>query len=342
MSGFVRRFRVGEDFTEEEFNKWKKQLKWWISSSMPKVADPAAHTEKVLLSAMNGTKLNGEAWTGISNDFIKRVTQLTSFDLKTGVGRKAGRGGRPRLQTNKDKRVGPKITPEELPPEDIKTYFREQEQYKKDLLIKYPHLENPIYNPKVDELAETVMKSRMLSQEFLLAKGEPLLKLSKLRESLHKQIGELMDFLEISPKLLVHKQKEAAKADVGSLIAQMETYGEIWQEYERIDALRELIQKYKQLKTLRPDGSPQLNDWELWHQTRNRPVKFTCRCGETYELLGGFTPDEIEEALVQAYKAYGFGLEPIEGKDHKLNKKVNENVLRGEFILHDAEDDDNQ
>jgi len=64
--------------------------------------------------------------------------------------------------------------------------------------------------------------------------------------------------------------------------------------------------------------------WEIWHKTRNKPVKYTCRCGEIVTLLGGFTPEEIEKALVQAYEVYGFGLEGIESNvPDKLEINVN-------------------
>jgi hypothetical protein len=47
-------------------------------------------------------------------------------------------------------------------------------------------------------------------------------------------------------------------------------------------------------------------------------MHFKCRkCGEEYELLDGFTPDEIEEALVQAYKIYGFGLASIDSSEEE-------------------------
>ena len=133
--------------------------------------------------------------------------------------------------------------------------------------------------------------------------------------------------------MLLTKQREAQNSDVGSLVAEMEGYGDVWQEFERVDALRELIQKYKQLQALRPDGTPQLNDWELWHMTRNRPVQFTCRCGESYTLLGGFTVEEIEQALIQAQRVYGFGLEGIEGADHVDDGKVHEELVIGEFVI---------
>jgi hypothetical protein len=327
----LKRFKLGEDFTEEEYLKWKKQLEWWVAETMPRVEDPVQQVENILLAAMNGTKMDGSIWNGISQDFYKRVKQLCGFDLELGIGKKQTQRERKVIPTS---RTAPKTTEDELPPLDIGEAMKLKDEYKQDLLAKYPHLENPVYQPKVDELSEIIVKGRMMANEFIMAGSRRLDSINKTRESLNKQVADLMNFLEISPKLLVAKKNEAEKTDVGSLIAEMESYGTIWQDYERIDSLRELLQKYKQLKSLRPDGTtPQLDDWELWHQTRNRPVDFTCECGRKYTLLGGFTPEEIEAALVQAYEIYGFGLEGIEGKEHEDIGEINSEILPQEIMV---------
>lgn len=302
------RYKIGTDFTEEQVKKWLEQLTWWVGSRMPNIEDPRAYSEKVIKAGLNGTKIDGTEWPGVTKDFYKRVKQLAGFDLNLGIGIR---------EPTKKNYISPTHTQpktEDLPPLDLKAAMELRHSYIQELINKYPHLDTPVYKPKVEELAETVVKSRLISNDFLTAKGQSLERYGKIRESLHKQISELMEFLEISPKQRITKTLEAKNSDVGSIVARLESYGESWKEYERIDALRELIQLYKMLKSTRPDGSPQLNDWEIWHMTRNRPVSFTCRCGETYELLGGFTSEEIEQALLQAQKVYGYGLEDIGAK----------------------------
>lgn len=313
----IRRYKIGVDFTDEQLKQWREQLIWWISREMTRIPNPPDHAEKVIIAALNGTKLNGEPWSSISQNFYTRVKQLAGFDLEKGIGTRAPKSNVSRkvsyISTNDSSH--PSRTKELPEVESVEFEVKKMQQEYIDNLVKvYPHLSNSVYTPKVEELAETVIKSRLLSTEFMTAKGVTLEKLSKIRESLHKQQGELMNFLEISPQQLL-KKTIGKDENLGNLIARLDSYGEAWQEYERLDALRELLQKYRMLQNRRPDGTPQLNDWELWHQTRNRPVKFTCRCGETYTLLGGFTPEEIEQALVQAQKVYGFGIEPLHDKE---------------------------
>jgi hypothetical protein len=320
----VRQYTPGVDFSKEELLRWKEQLMWWISSTMPKVKDVEQKANVVLRAGLEGTKLDGGIWPAVPEKFTDRIKLSIGFDLEKGVGirnpRKAfGRSGYSKTKIAKVPStdsaysiVDNQVNLEDMPPTAFEDITESIRQYKKDLIDKYPHLEGAVYSHKIDELAETVMKSRMLSNEFMTARGGKLVEIAKTRESMHKQMGELMDFLEISPKSLVKKQRDVENADVGSLIAKLESFGEIWADFERVDALRELLQRYHQLHSLRPDGTPQLNDWELWHLTRTKPIHFTCRnCTQEYTLLDGFTPEEIEQALVQAHKVYGFGLEPI-------------------------------
>ncbi len=321
------RFCVG---THVEYEKWLEQLIWWLSSTRKNLENPKEQATVVLLAAFNGTNLSGKPWPRISSDFFKRVRQLSGFDLKVGVGTPARHTESFPVSKGVNKTPA-KLTEQQLPPITLDKAMDMKAEYIEHLLQKYPHLENPVYSPKVEELAETIAKSRMLSTEFLTASSRALQDLSKIRESLNKQTDELMKVLEISPSILVKKQQEGHKQDVGSLIRHMERYGEVWEEYERIDALRDLLQTYWQTQNTRPDGSPQLNAWELWHKTRNRPVKFTCRCGETYNLLGGFTVEEIEQACTQAYIVYGSGLEPLD-QDAKLNEVEAELSETGQYI----------
>lgn len=309
------RFVVG---TTDDYNKWLEQLTWWLGETRKNLDDPKKQAVAVLLAAFNGTKLDGKPWPRISSEFFPRVKQLCGFDLKRGIGIKS----QPAVAIAKGpSRTPAKMNAGDLPPINLSKALDMKQEYVEQLVEKYPHLENAIYRPKVEELAETVIKSKMLSSAFLTSEGKALQDLNKIKESLNKQTDELMKVLEIAPALLMKKQQEGNKTDVGSLIRHMEQYGEVWEEYERIDALRELIQTYWQIKNTRPDGTPQLNAWELWHKTRNRPVKFTCRHGETYDLLGGFTPKEIEEACVQAYEVYGHGLELLD-KEAVLSTKI--------------------
>src|SRR5437660_5982642 len=82
----LKRYAVDKDFTAEDFNKWLDQLIWWIGDRFPRIKDPREHAEKIMKAALNGTKLDGTEWLGISHDFFARVVQLSGFDVKRGVG----------------------------------------------------------------------------------------------------------------------------------------------------------------------------------------------------------------------------------------------------------------
>src|SRR6266516_5029138 len=111
----LRRFAIGKDFTEQDYHRWVEQLVWWISDKFHKIQDPREHAEKILKAAMNGTKLDGGEWRGISHDFFSRVTMLCGFDLRKGVG--VRNPNAPKYRRPVGKYTGEKTT--DLPPLDL-------------------------------------------------------------------------------------------------------------------------------------------------------------------------------------------------------------------------------
>ena len=206
------RFVVG---TTDEYNKWVEQLTWWLGETRKNLDDPPAQARLVLLSAFNGTKLDGSHWPKISTEFYVRVKQLCGFDLKRGIGIKSQSPATPIARG--PVRTPAKMSASELPPINLEKALDLKQEYVEQLVEKYPHLEGAIYRPKVEELAETVIKSQMLSSAFLTSEGRTLQDLNKIKESLNKQTDELMKVLEISPALLMKKQQDGNKTDVGSL-----------------------------------------------------------------------------------------------------------------------------
>jgi hypothetical protein len=330
----LTRYAFGKDFAESDYHKWHDQLTWWCAEQFPeKAKDPREYADKVIRAALNGTKLDGGEWVGVPLGFFSRVRMLCGFDLERGIGTRTAKG-RPKQRFSITNASGDRV--EQLPEISLKETIDQRNAYVADLLIKYPHLDNPVYKPKVDELAETIVKSRALSNEFITANGKNLEMLSRIRESLHTQISQLMKFLEIAPEQRVKKALDTKNTDVGSLVNKLESYADIWKEYEKVDALRELIQIYKMLHSQRPDGTPQLQAWECWHMTRSKPIKYTCRCGQTVELVGGFEPEEIEAALLQAQKVFGFGLEGIEKRESVIATDGHLEVLDTGFTVQDV------
>lgn len=315
-------FRVGDpdedliDFSKDDVDKWKEQVAWWVKETQPSVADPKEKAEKIIEAALAGTKMNGEVWPGIEGYGMKaRVRMLSGgWDVDKGRGPAGALGKSKRASHTATQKA--KVTREanELTMNDLSTaeMLARREEFKELLIQQFPHLDNPVYESKINALAEAEIKLASLSEHFLTATPKGLEPLLKVKEGLRKDISELMDLLSIHPKQLKEKVDQVDRGDVASLIAHWEKLGPLALEYEVTDQIQELIQSIRSAMQTRVDGSPQLADWELWHKTGCRGHNYTCSCGRTVELFDGFTLNELIAAAEQAYKKYGFGLKKKE------------------------------
>lgn len=304
-------FAVEHDFSVSDRDKWKAQLTLWISRSQKTDEDPSKKAEKILQAAINGTKMNGEIWSGVENFSLRsRIKQFCGFDIVAGRGRlykplsRRGPNHPEKLRSkeveNKNDEVYLDITLEEL--------LEQREAYKQILFQEFPFTENPVYEAQVNGLAEAVVKLDHISGDFLTASGKSLEILLKIRDGLKKDMDDFMKLLKIHPTQLKDKAEDIDRGDVGNLIVQWEKFGEISEMYETVDAIQELIQSVRQLEQLRTDGTPQLADYLMWHKTGCRGCSFTCEHGVEYKLLRGFSSEELYAAAEQAYEAFGFGL----------------------------------
>jgi hypothetical protein len=307
----------GADFTKEEVDKWLQQIEWWIRDSQVTETNPRGKAEKVMDAALHGRKLNGEIWAGIENYSLRsRIRQLCGWDIDKGVGR-GGRTGRPgSLSRDNHSQTKAKQQKQEnsiyLGELGVAEMLTKRDNFKSVLYIQFPWLDNPVYESKVNALAESEVRLASLSEGFLTAEKKDLQVLLEIREALRDDINDLMEMLSIHPKQLTKRIDETERGDVGSLVAKWQEMGKKSEDYENVDAIQELLQIIHQIHNLRVDGkSPQLADYMLWHKTGCAGHNFTCECGRNYELYRGFTKDELIEAAKQAYKVYGWGIKPV-------------------------------
>lgn len=321
-------FKVGDptkeavDFAKEEIDKWTTQIEWWVAESQPNEEDRRGKAEKIMAAALNGTKINGEVWPGVHHFSLRsRIRQLCGWDIEKGVGQSSSLAARKKLHPQhplqKNARETRKQNSAALQELSMAEMVARRDEFKELLLQQFPWLDNPVYELKVNALAEAEVKLESLSDQFLSAGPRELKHLLEIKQDLRKDINELMEMLSIHPKQLKDRVDETDRGDVGTLIAKWEEMGVLSEEYERVDAIQELIQAIRSAHNLRVDGSPQLADYLLWHRTGCAGHYFRCKCGETYELYRGFTLEELEEAAMQAYKMFGWGLKrkTVESKD---------------------------
>jgi len=301
---------LDKDYTKEEYDKWSQQIAFWIGETQ-KSENPYKKAEKVLTCAINGTKLNGEVWPGVEDfDLPSRIRQFCGWDIIKGTGRRRV-SNLSTTQLHKTARKDRAENAAALEEISMAEMIAARESYKELLYKEFPFLDNPVYEPNVNGLADSTVKLNHISEQFLTASGSALKSLIEIRDSLKKDIDDFMKLLKIHPSQLKEKVDEGDRGNVGTLISKWEDFGDISDLYEQVDAVQEAIQIIRQLENIRVDGSPQLADWLLWHKTGCRGHTFTCACGETYDIHGGFTKEEMYAIAEQAYKTFGFGIKPI-------------------------------
>lgn len=322
-------YTLGEDFTKEEYDKWLAQIALWISKTQTREENPYEKARTVIDAAINGTRLNGDIWTNVEDFTLdSRIMQLCSFNILTGTGRRRktpkntrSKARELRKKSSESKQLNVSLL-EEI---NLENLIEFREEHKDILLTEFPFLDNPVYDIKVNAYCDTVAKLQAISEEFLGSEGKKLESLLKIRESLKKDIDDYMKMLKIHPSQIKDKVDEGDSGDVGSLISRWEEQGELAKLYEEVDAIQEAIQIIRQLEQVRLDGSPQLADWLLWHKTGCRGHKFICRCGEEYNLHGGFTKEDMYAILEQAYETFGYGLKRLdESKSEEISTETEE------------------
>lgn len=302
------------DLKKEDVDRWINQLEAWVYETQPGETDARGKAEKIMDSGLRGRKLNGEIWPGVEHfNLTTRIKQLSGgFNIETGIGRSKQLRGKSAKITNVTKAKKKSEANETVLSEMSATEMEERRDLKIQILVQqFPWLDNPIYASKVSSLAEDEVVLEALSAGgFMTAKQKTLESMLKIKESLRKSIDETMKLLSIHPSQLTRRVDENEEGNVGNLIAKLEEMGQLFRDYENVDAIQELIQMVHQCYSLRIDGSPQLADYMLWHKTGCRGHNFLCSCGEEWELYDGFTIEELEAAALQANEVFGYGLAP--------------------------------
>jgi hypothetical protein len=313
-------FSVGDgpnDYvTKDTLDRWLISINSWVSATQVNETDPRSKAERVVKAALSGSKLNGEMWPGVEKYSLeRRIQQLCGWDVVNNRGREGNLSrlrGKGAGEPARKKADATKVANDQIIRDmTLDEMYRKRENFISVLHEQFPHLNNPVYAAKVQALAEAEVRLMSLSDTFMSSTGKTMKLALEIQEGLRKSINELMTLLNIHPKQLVDKVDEKDRGDVGSLMNQWEDYGRVADEFERVDAIQELIQHVHRANSVRSDGSPQLADYLLFHATGCAGHMFKCQCGETYELYGGFTLEQLEAAAEQAYQKFGFGLKRI-------------------------------
>lgn len=306
----IRQFVVGNkedgaDFSTEEIEHLIYRIAYWYSTEEcgRVYSNPIEEAQKHVQGCLLGITDAGEPWKSCPAEFSNRVKAKCAYDMIEGRGIPSPRVKRPEgglIRNPHAKGAARDLTTGGSVQTAIE-YEGLRKEIEDNLYAAFPELNNPASEPLVRSLSLYHAQREVIDRELQIgvnmrSRGELLTQL----KDLETMIGNAMTKLGIHPTQLKKDVQEKGAGTVADLVATLESDAE-FKERERIWALQAALQLYwmSEHHNGKKTG-PQLHDFEIWHLTRSRPIRFKCRCGEEYyPLIEGFLPHELRDYLIE-------------------------------------------
>lgn len=310
MAKDKRQFTVGDkaagaDFSVAEMELLTLQIRDWFASDLcdRQYTDPFEAAKQKVKECLLAETAAGDPWRACPDAFEDRIRAKCLFDMKTGNGFSSPRAKSPlasRAITKGAKQAANSaINNMSNAPKFDQEAFREKTE--KDILDAFPELDNPGHRPNVRRLSFLYSQQEVLDRELAqpgisASKRESALKLVRI---IGQDAETTMNLLGIHPNQLQKSLHQKTSGAISDLVALLEDDKE-FKERTKIWGLQLALQLYymSQHYNGRKDG-PQVEDFEIWHMTRTRPMEFTCKCGEQYTLVEGFEPADLRDYLIR-------------------------------------------
>ena len=297
----------GADFTRDWIEQIIYRIALWFKDPAcdRNYDDPVAMARQKIQECLLGTTEDGSPWRNVPREFNARVRAKCGFDVETMTGIPSRRVKNPLAERALDKKAqeAAKDLDGANPFVDSFDDVGFRAQMEKDLLTTFPELDNPAHLPNVRSLTMYYAEREKIDRQ--LAAGVSDAKRGTLLESL-KKIEDMADStmkrLGVHPDQIRKKISDKGASSVADLAAlvESESIKDDFKKREKVWALQLALQLWWASEHRNGTGNgPNLHDFEIWHMTRSRPVKFTCRHGETYTVIEGFEPHELREFLIK-------------------------------------------
>lgn len=306
MAREVKQYVVGDkdkgaDFSPAEIEALVYKIAHWFSRPECDRAydDPVQAAKDKIKECLKAEKEGGDPWRNCPKEFAARVKAKCNYDMIADKGIPS-----PRVKQKEGRVLDPDA---EKGAKTIDTmqpalFDFDQEGYRKqvehDILAQYPELDNPAHKPLVKTIgmyhAEREKIDRQLALGVSDTKRELLLNslrmISGMTDTALQQLG-------IHPNQIKANVKKHTASSVADLVANIEEDKD-YRKREKVWALQLALQLWWMSE--HPNGKksgPQLSDFEIWHMTRTRPIRFKCRHGEEYVIVEGFEPHDLYKLL---------------------------------------------
>lgn len=293
----------GADFSLDEIELLIYRIRDWFASDAcdRNYNDPEAMARQKIQECLLAENDAGEPWRGCPQDFAARIKIKCLYDMNTNKGIPVQRVKAP-MAVRKLNKEAQRAKMEIKKAAAIK-FDHEQFREEKELAIlkDFPELDNETHRPLVRRLSFLYAQQQVIDDILMqdgVSDGRRDVGL-KLMQTLGKDIETTQKLLGVHPDQLRQRVNTKTQGAVSELVALLENDQDF---KERIEIWSMQLALQLWWMTQHPNGrgdGPQLEEWEMWHMTRTRPVKFTCEHGTEYTVIDGFTPEELKAYLIR-------------------------------------------
>lgn len=294
----------GADFSLDYVNSLTYKLALWFQSDECDRAypDPVEAAKQKVKECLLAETEAGDPWKNCPQEFPARIKAKCAYDLVNDHGIAS-----PRLKgKDKHRAINPEASKaaRKLDGENpVATEFNQgtfRAQVESDILAAFPELDNPAHRPNVRSLSGLYAQREQIDRELAMGvsagKRDQLLKSLKLIEEM---ADGTMKRLGVHPDQIRKNVKDRTASSVSDLVEMLEEDTDFRQR-EKTWALQLALQLWWMSEHYNGNRTGrQISDFECWHMTRTRPMKFTCRHGEEYTLVEGFEPHELAAWLIK-------------------------------------------
>lgn len=308
MTGKIPRvFSVGpnpeNDFTADEIDLLVYKVRDWFASDEcdRNYSNPLKEAKDKIEQCLQATTATGKIWLKAPDRFEDRVKVKTLFDMEEGnhisqeraktVLAKQNEAHRQALAQARQTGQGPGTA-------TVESLQKYQQNLQKEILDAYPELDTPVHKPNVTRLAMLYTEQERIRMDLPGSSGKARRDHIETLSLLERTIKDAMKALSIYPDQLMRRMNQQRSGSVGDLVEQIGEDAD-FKDREKRWALTLALQLWWMTK--HPNGKktgPQIHDFEMWHLTRTRPIRYKCKCGHESIIVEGFTPEELRDYLV--------------------------------------------
>lgn len=296
----------GADFTKDWIESLIYQIAIFYKSpeSDRNYDDPVAMARQKIQECLLGTTEDGSPWKSVPRKFEDRVRAKCGFDIETMKGIPSRRVKNPLAERALDKKAQEAARELDDSNPVVSQFDADgfRAKMESDLLATFPELDNPAHLPNVRSLTMYYAEREKIDRQLGagVSDSKRLTLLQSLR-SIEEMADTTMKRLGVHPDQIRKKISDKGASTVADLAALVEgeALKDEYSKREKIWALQLALQLWWMSQHRNGAGNgPNVHDFEIWHMTRSRPIKFTCRHGETYTLVEGFEPNELRDFLI--------------------------------------------